>query len=91
MDAEEKFWTAKVIAEISAADVMQLASEVGMPVTPAEAADLLNNELRSRGMRNHMLAAGRDYLAASLESRRQRAWWDRSCGKGENKNVRFDA
>lgn len=91
MDAEKRFWTAKVIAEISAADVMQLANEVGMPVTAAEAADLLNNELRSLGMRNHMLAAGRDYIAASLESRRQRAWWDRSCGKSEDEEARFDA
>ena len=91
MDAEARFWTAKVIAEISVADVVRFANEVGMPVTPAEAADLLNNELRTQGMRDHMLAAGRDYLAASLESRRQRAWWDRSCGRNEDGEARFDA
>ncbi len=89
MEFEDKFWSAKVVAEISASDVMQLASDVGMPITPEEAADLLTSEVRARGMWNHMMQAGRDYIAASLEVRRQRAWWDRSCGRDEKE--RFDA
>ena len=89
MNFEETFWDAKVTAEISATDVMQLASEVGMPITPEEAADLLRNEVRARGMWKHMIEAGRDYIAASLEVRRHRAWWDLSCRKDSDEG--FDA
>ena len=92
MSFEETFWDAKVTAEISATDVMQLASEVGMPITPEEAADLLRNEVRARGMWNHMMQAGKDYIAASLEVRRHRAWWQLSCDKEEAAvEERYDA
>ena len=90
MSFEETFWDAKVTAEISATDVMQLASEVGMPITPEEAADLLRNEIRARGMWKHMIEAGRDYIAASLEARRHRAWWQVSCDK-EPVEEHYDA
>ena len=90
MSFEDTFWDAKVTAEISATDVMQLASEVGMPITPEEAAELLRNEIRARGMWNHMVQAGRDYIAATLESRRHRAWWQLACDK-EPVEDRYDA
>jgi 6-phosphogluconate dehydrogenase len=90
MSFEDTFWDAKVTAEISATDVMQLASEVGMPITPEEAAELLRHEVRARGMWNHMIQAGRDYIAASLESRRHRAWWELSCHQ-DNAEERYDA
>ena len=91
MNFNETLWDAKVTAEISATDVMQLSSEVGMPITPEEAADLLRNEVRARGMWNHMIQAGRDYIAASLEVRRHRAWWDLSCSKDAASEERYDA
>jgi len=90
MSFEETFWDAKVTAEISATDVMQLASEVGMPITPEEAAELLRNEFRARGMWNHMIQAGKDYIAASLETKRHRAWWELSCQK-DPLEERYDA
>ena len=90
MSFEDTFWDAKITAEISATDVMQMASEVGMPITPEEAAALLRNEIRARGMWNHMIQAGRDYIAASLESRRHRAWWQVSCDQ-DPVEERYDA
>ena len=90
MGSEDTFWDAKVTAEISATDVMQLASEVGMPITPEEAAELLRNEIRARGMWNHMIQAGKDYIAASLEVKRHRAWWQLSCSK-DPVEERYDA
>ena len=92
MEAEDRFWNAKVTVEISTADVMQLAQEVGMPLSPAEIADFLSNEVRAKGMWNHMMQAGRDYVAASLESKRHRAWWDLSCGRpARSEDERFDS
>ena len=91
MGFEDTFWDAKVTAEISATDVMQLASEVGMPITPEEAAELLRNEVRARGMLKHMLQAGRDYIAASLETRRHRAWWELSCDRESSLEESYDA
>ena len=38
-----------------------------------------------------MIEAGRDYIAASLESRRHRAWWDLSCHRGPIEEERYDA
>ena len=91
MGFEDTFWDAKVTAEISATDVMQLASEVGMPITPEEAAELLRNEVRARGLLKHMIQAGRDYIAASLETRRHRAWWELSCDRESSLEERYDA
>jgi len=92
MNAEDRFWNAKVTVEISTTEVMQLAEEVGMPLSPAEIADFLNNEVRAKGMWNHMMQAGRDYIAASLETRRHRGWWEHSCGKtAESEEKRYDA
>jgi hypothetical protein len=90
MNAEHTFWNAKVTVEISSEEVSRFAEEIGMPMDPVEVADFLNNEVRARGLWNHMMAAGRDYLAASIESRRHRAWWDHSCSP-DKKEERYDA
>ena len=82
---------ARVAAEINAADVLQIAREVGMPVTLTEAAELLNDEARAKAMWKHMVAAAHDYIAATLEARRHRAWWEQAAGHEAEKEARFDA
>ncbi len=90
MNAEKNFWTAAVKVEISSEEILRFAEEIGMPMSAAEAADFLNNEVRSKGMWQHMMSAGRDYIAASIESRRHRAWWDLSC-RTDDFEERYDA
>ncbi len=90
MKAEERFWKAKVTVEIGSEDVLRLAEEIGMPLTAVEVADFLNDEVRAKGMWQHMMSAGRDYIAANIESRRHRAWWDLSC-RTNDFDGRFDA
>lgn len=88
---QEQALKARVMAEINVADVMQFAREIGMPITLDEAAELLADAAQSKGLMQHMMDAGRDYLAATLEARRHRAWWETACGHETAAQERYDA
>ena len=90
MNAEQKFWNAKVTVEISSEEVLRFAEEIGMPLTAVEVAQFLSSEVRAKGLWTHMMSAGRDYLAATIESQRHRAWWDLATAD-EGTEERYDA
>jgi len=67
--------TQRVTAEITTSDVLRVAREVGMPVSTREAERFLKDGARAHRMWKHMIEAGRQYIAESLEAERREIWW----------------
>ncbi len=63
----EKKKREKVVAEITAAHVAHLASDVGTPMTQEEAVAFLNRDGRAYAMWKHMMQAGEDYIRTMLQ------------------------
>ena len=57
----------KVVAEITATHLTELASELGKNMTHDEAIAFLNKEGRAYEMWKHMMHAGEEYLKSILE------------------------
>ncbi len=83
--------TERVTAEITTGDVLRIAYEVGMPVSSKEAARLLRDGALAHGMWKHMMEAGRQYIAESLESQRQDIWYQEIKGNPADYPEDFDA
>jgi len=66
----------KVTAEITTEDVLRVAREVGLPVSPSEAAHLLKDGALAHATWKHMMEAGRQFIAESLEAQRLNVWWN---------------
>jgi hypothetical protein len=63
----EKKKREKVVAEISAAHVAELAGEIGRDMTHDEAILFLNKQGRAYEMWKHMMHAGEEYLKETIE------------------------
>jgi hypothetical protein len=73
-----------VTAEITTNDVVKIGYELGLPVSSKEAAGLLRDGALAHAMWKHMVEAGRQYIAESLEARNQGAWWQEAPGSPED-------
>ena len=83
--------TERVTAEITTSDVLRIAYEVGMPVSSKEAARLLRDGALAHGTWKHMMEAGRQYIAESLENQRQNIWYEEIKGSPAEYPEEFDA
>jgi len=61
--------------------VLRIAREVGMPVSTKEAERFLRDGARAHRMWKHMVEAGRQYIAESLEAERKDIWWSEIAGE----------
>jgi len=83
--------TERVTAEITTSDVLRIAREVGMPVSPKEAERFLRDGARAHRMWKQMIEAGRQYIAESLETERQDLWWSEISGEPGEGPQEYDA
>jgi len=83
--------TERVTAEITTSDVLRIAREVGMPVSTKEAERFLRDGARAHRMWKHMVEAGRQYIAESLEAERQDMWWGEIAGEPGEEPQEYDA
>jgi hypothetical protein len=83
--------TERVTAEITASDVLRVAREVGMPVSPKEAELFLRDGARAHRMWKQMIEAGRQYIAEALETERQDIWWSEISDQADNGGEEYDA
>jgi len=83
--------TQRVTAEITTSDVLRIAREVGMPVSAKEAERFLRDGARAHRMWKHMIDAGRQYIAESLEAERREIWWSEISGEPDEGPVEYDA
>ncbi|HVP51787.1 MAG TPA: hypothetical protein VMT05_06750 [Terriglobales bacterium] len=83
--------TGRVTAEITTSDVLRIAREVGMPVSAKEAERFLRDGARAHGMWKHMVEAGRQYIAETLEAERQDLWWSEISGAPGEGPEEYDA
>jgi len=83
--------TQRVTAEITTSDVLRVAREVGMPVSAKEAERFLNDGARAHRMWKHMIEAGRQYIAESLEAERKDIWWSEISGDAGESSEEYDA
>ena len=81
----------RVTAEITTSDVLRIAREVGMPVSTREAERFLRDGARAHRMWKHMVEAGRQYIAESLEAERQDMWWSEIAGEPGDGPEEYDA
>ena len=83
--------TERVTAEITTSDVLRIAREVGMPVSPKEAQLFLRDGSRAHRMWKQMIEAGRQYIAESLEAERKDIWWSEIAGDPGEYLEEYDA
>jgi len=83
--------TERVTAEITTSDVLRIAREVGMPVSPKEAQLFLRDGSRAHRMWKQMIEAGRQYIAESLEAERKDIWWSENSGDAGESSEEYDA
>jgi len=83
--------TQRVTAEITTSDVLRIAREVGMPVSAKEAERFLKDGARAHRMWKHMIEAGRQYIAESLEAERREIWWSEISGDPDDEPEEYDA
>ena len=83
--------TERVTAEITTSDVLRIAREVGMPVSTKEAERFLRDGARAHRMWKHMIEAGRQYIAESLEAERRDIWWSEISGEPGESPEEYDA
>jgi len=83
--------TERVTAEITTSDVLRIAREVGMPVSAKEAERFLRDGARAHKMWKHMIEAGRQYIAESLEAERRNIWWSEISGDPSVGPEEYDA
>jgi hypothetical protein len=83
--------TQRVTAEITTSDVLRIAREVGMPVSTKEAERFLRDGARAHRMWKHMIEAGRQYIAESLEAERREIWWSEISGETDEGPQEYDA
>ena len=81
----------RVTAEITTSDVLRIAREVGMPVSTKEAERFLRDGARAHRMWKHMVEAGRQYIAESLEAERRDMWWSEIAGEPGDGPEEYDA
>ena len=63
----EKKKREKVVAEITAAHLAHLATDVGTPMTQEQAVAFLNRDGRAYAMWKHMMQAGEEYIRTMLQ------------------------
>ncbi|HYN15382.1 MAG TPA: hypothetical protein VES66_06300 [Terriglobales bacterium] len=83
--------TERVTAEITTSDVLRIAREVGMPVSTREAELFLRDGARAHRMWKHMVEAGRQYIAETLETERCDMWWSEINGAPGDGPEEYDA
>jgi hypothetical protein len=83
--------TERVTAEITTSDVLRVAHEVGMPVSPKEAELFLRDGARAHRMWKQMIEAGRQFIAEALENERQDIWWSEISGESADESEEYDA
>ena len=83
--------TQRVTAEITTSDVLRIAREVGMPVSTKEAERFLRDGARAHRMWKHMIDAGRQYIAESLEAERREIWRSEISGEPDEGPQEYDA
>ena len=83
--------TERVTAEITTSDVLRVAREVGMPVSAKEAERFLKDGARAHRMWKHMVEAGRQYIAESLEAERREIWWSEISAEPCDGSEEYDA
>jgi hypothetical protein len=83
--------TERVTAEITTSDVLRIAREVGMPVSTREAELFLRDGARAHRMWKHMVEAGRQYIAETLETERCDMWWSEINGAPDDGPEEYDA
>jgi len=83
--------TERVTAEITTSDVLRIAREVGMPVSAKEAVMFLRDGARAHKMWKHMIEAGRQYIAETLEAERRDLWWSEISGVPGKAPEDYDA
>jgi len=81
----------RVTAEITTADVLRIAREVGMPVSTKEAELFLRDGSRAHRMWKQMVEAGRQYIAEALEAERCDLWWSEISGSADEVPQEYDA
>ena len=83
--------TERVTAEITTKDVLRIAREVGMPVSAREAELFLRDSTRAHRMWKHMVEAGRQYIAETLENERCDMWWSEISSSPGDGTEEYDA
>jgi hypothetical protein len=73
-----------VTAEITTRDVVNLGYKLGLPVSSKEASSLLRDGALAHAMWKHMMEAGKQYIAESLEARHQDSWLEQAPGDPED-------
>ncbi len=81
----------RVTAEITTADVLRIAFEVGLPVSSKEAASFLRDGSHAHSMWKHMVEAGRQYIAERLEAQQQGLWTAELPASADDYSQEFDA